>query len=241
MIRNDSITEEVEGNLYKYFFNEKGIMESSKWINQGGWPELEGGRWLEHIPDYEEDPYADGSLRWYFQKQNGDLVTDKLSRINGKTYLFDSFGIMRTGIVITDKDNKYLRTIFNKEDDILCDSDDLKEASSEGRLMYFDEKSGARIIGKINILFSDGARTARFNSSGPVHGVLSGELYDRGIMLAAVNGTRYEIAELEGKRYLVNSKGRIMGSGEYNDVDDTVYTVLSGSDQDGYIIKHEIK
>ncbi|MDO4438748.1 MAG: hypothetical protein Q4B86_04800 [Eubacteriales bacterium] len=241
MIRSYSITEEVDGNIYKYYFNKNGIMESSKWVNQGELEELKGGRWLEHVPGDEEDPYAAGSKRWYFQKESGELVTDRLCRINGKTYLFDSNGIMKTGIVLVDKDNKYMRTIFNKKDDILCESEDIKEASAEGRLMYFDEENGSRIIGKASIAFSDGIRMIKLNSDGAAQGIYQGEIYDRGVMLAACNGTKYEIVELSGKQYLVNTKGKIMDKGEYKDIDDTVYTVVSGSDRDGYTIDKKIK
>lgn len=75
-----------------YFFDGKGHMQYSKWqLSDGYWYYLhQDGKmaksgWLQ----------LDGV--WYYLNASGSRETDKLSEINGRTYLFDEEGRMQTG------------------------------------------------------------------------------------------------------------------------------------------------
>jgi glucan-binding YG repeat protein len=238
-VSGTSITEEDNGNRYRYHFDDDGIMSSSTWLNADDDPELKDGKWIEHVPAADQDPLGVDKARWYFEKPSQELVKNQLKKIDGKTYLFDRYGIMRTGLVAVSSSGKYVETIHNEDDGVNCDADDVK-AYKKYDIMYFDEKTGARKSGKVSLTFDDGTRTLMFHSSGTaVHGVYEGKLYDCGVIQSADKDMKYEIKTVDDKDYLVSTSGTIQKAGRYKGKDGTWWTVVSGSSSKGYEIEEE--
>lgn len=63
----------------EYYVDSNGIMASNRWI------------WAR--PQFDED----GEERWFYFGSSGKLVKDGWKKIDGKSYLFDSEGVMQTG------------------------------------------------------------------------------------------------------------------------------------------------
>ncbi|WP_101876340.1 hypothetical protein [Lachnoclostridium edouardi] len=239
-VADGSITEHEDGNQYRYTFDEDGIMVSSKMVGASQGNDSDGGEWVQHIPGTGQDSYGSDVARWYYLLGNGNLVKNQIRAIKGQTYIFDETGIMRTGLVLVDQNNKYAETILNKADHVWCDSGDLSQYLDEYQIMYFDETSGARLKGKIQLDMGDGTYTLAFRENGKaVHGPYQGYLYDGGVLQKADAGSKYEIKNVDDKEYLVNAGGKIQKKGRYKDKGDTWWNVEAGSDSQGYVITEE--
>ncbi len=239
-VAGKSILEQENGKQYKYTFDEDGVMVSSKLL--GVYPEDQtGGKWLEHTPTEKQDPYGAGEKsRWYYQQENGNLVKNRIYTIDGSEYLFDRTGIMRTGLVFVDGENRYVDTLYNQGDQRFCDSGELREKPEEYRLMYFDEISGVRSHGSVTLTMDDGVYHLFFKDSGQAaHGAYKGRLYDCGIRMEAEENIRYQVKDVDGKEYLVNASGKIQKPGCYKDQNGVQWRVVSGSDSKGYVILQE--
>ncbi|MDO4269197.1 MAG: hypothetical protein Q4C73_12060 [Eubacteriales bacterium] len=239
-VAGGSITEYENGSQYRYTFDEDGVMISSKMMGVSQENNSSAGEWIQHIPGTGQDPYNSGVVRWYYLLGSGKLVKDQIRTINGQTYIFDETGIMRAGLVLVDSSSKYAGTVFHDSDHIWCGSEDLIQYLDEYQLMYFDEVSGARQQGKIQLDMEDGTCTLAFKENGKaVHGPYQGYLYKAGVLQQAEEGSKYEIKTADGRAYLVNGSGRIQKKGRYKDSEGVWWNVESGSDSDGYIITQE--
>lgn len=70
---------------------------------------------------------------------------------------------MRTGLVAVTKDKKYAETLICAGDSTDCSVEDLENYLEEYDLMYFDEGSGARRTGTVNLC--QRAKPAHLNST----------------------------------------------------------------------------
>lgn len=236
-VASSSITETEHGNRYRYSFDEYGVMISSKWLNAGSDPELINGKWLQHTPKDSRDPNGGDTPRWYYQRPDGALIKNKIQEIDGKAYLFDETGIMRTGLVLVKESRTYMNTVLNYEDGIWCSADEIMEQEEEYDLMYFDEESGARKEGRIRLELSDAVYLFAFKSNGKAaRGPYNGYLYQNGILQSADPDRTYEIKTVDGKDFLVNTDGKIQKQGNYKNKDGSQWQVESGSAKDGYVI-----
>ena len=68
----------------EYYVDSNGIMVSSQWVRTE--------------PLYD----SDGELEWFYFGSSGKMVKDGWKKVDGKSYLFDSDGIMQTGWVEDD-------------------------------------------------------------------------------------------------------------------------------------------
>ena len=75
-----------------YFFDGKGHLQSEKWL-------LSDGYWYYLKPDGKmaKSGWFKLNQSWYYLNSSGSRENNKLSEINGKTYLFDEDGIMQIG------------------------------------------------------------------------------------------------------------------------------------------------
>lgn len=229
-----SITESDENGQYRYTFDEYGILRSSK--KTGGKDGVLKEQWIQRVPKRSQDPYAseNGILRWYYGLSDGNVVRDRIKTIDGKEYLFDSVGIMRTGLVAVTSEKKFAETLICEGDSVDCDVELLENCLDEYDLMYFDEQSGARQTGTVQISSYGDTYTFEFMDSGKaVHGPKNGKLYRAGVLQTADTGDKYQVKTVDDEDYLVNTSGRIQPPGRYRD-GDMVWTVERG--EDGYEI-----
>ena len=237
-IVSSSIEEQDENGRYRYRFDENGILCESKKL---GGKNTRKEQWIQRIPTASQDAYANahGIQRWYYGLSDGSVVQDRMRTIGGQDYLFDSLGIMRTGLVAVGPGNKYAETLICTTDAADCNVDDLESYLEEYDLMYFDEQSGARQTGEIKLTSRGKTYTFLFLSSGKAaHGVRDGKLYRAGVLQKAEGEGRYEIRTVDDKEYLVNPSGQVQGSGRYKDRDgETVWLVRR--ENGGYCITVE--
>lgn len=213
-----SITESDENGRYRYTFDEYGIMRSSKKISSS--PAVLTEQWIERIPKASQDPYASEHhiKRWYYGLSDGTVVQNRMRTIGGEEYLFDQAGIMRAGLVAVTKNKKYGETLICTGDSTDCDAEDLEQYLDEYDLMYFDEKSGAKQTGTVEIVAGGEICTFEFHKSGKaVHGPYGGKLYRAGVLQKAEDVGKYEIRTVDDEDYLVNRSGQIQGPGRYRD------------------------
>ena len=60
-------------------------------------------------------------------------------------------------------------------------------------------------------------------------------LYDRGRLVRAEDGLRYEVVTVDGKQYMVNESGKVRTGGTVTDADGNKYEI-DRSDNGGYTI-----
>lgn len=212
-----SITEEDENGAYRYSFGEDGILRSSKKIrNASGVPtsleRTSGGQWIQKVPGPGQDLYASENQikRWFYGLHDGTILNSGIKTIDGKKYLFDSAGIMRTGLVVVNKEKKYQETLVCAQDGTDCSPSDLEGYMKDHDLMYFDETTGARKTGAVAVTMGGEEMKMVFDQAGrAVHGPYKGYLYSAGLIQKASKDVEYDTFVVDGKEYLVSSSGKI--------------------------------
>ena len=220
-------------NGQKYVFDENGVMlsewagtasassaASTKYYSSSMDGHMKKNRWVYAVPDEEMDPedYADDQARWFYSGSNGRVYKNGIKTVNGKKYMFDENGIMLSGFVITDENNKPVGTIdaeeYGREDFLKGDA---AEKISGGELYYFgaDEAGdGSMKTGKtVRIELSDDTYTFGFASTGKAYGtdgveLVSSRYYQNGLMLQADRDSKYGIVkDQDGKLIAVGTSG----------------------------------
>lgn len=237
-VADTSITEEDENGRYRYSFDSEGILKSSKKI--GSFTAPESGQWIKRIPAASQDGYANANKieRWYYGLPNGKVVKGGLKTIGGKEYLFDSAGIMRTGLVAVNRNKTYEMTLISPGSDADCSIEDLEAFQEDYVLMYFDETTGVRCSGKAEITVEGEEKPFLFDSMGrAVRGEYKGRLYCAGLLKTADPDLKYEILTLDDHDYLVDSFGKVLKNGSYQDKNGDTWTVRK--ENGSYVIEKQ--
>lgn len=83
-------------NLWRYL-DSKGEMAINTWADEEYFVDADGimvvNQWMQTQPQF--DRY--GEAKWFYFGSNGKIVRDGIKKIDGRSYLFDSEGIMQTG------------------------------------------------------------------------------------------------------------------------------------------------
>ena len=217
VVNNDSKT--INGN--KYAFDHNGVMvsgwddvtttstpekyfngDTEGWLTRGGWI------WAVPAEDINKKDYDDDTNRWFYAGSNGKVVTGDLKSINGKKYIFDEKGIMRSGLVVIGEDDNILALIDEEETegaDLMKGSYEVDTAiagdegallSGEGYLYYFgdEETDGSMKTGKnISVELSDDEYTFGFNKNGKAYnGEENNKIYLNGVLVEASSDYRYQ-------------------------------------------------
>ena len=236
-----------------YYFSATGRMSRSREQSIGGADYVfdEYGRMLTGWVDRER-----------FTSSYYDRVSDDVNQLvycessgaeaNGWRYLLtpdesdESWYYFRNGRAYTPD---YRTTALNDrygvariDNEIYCFRDDGRMVTgwlelSDGRLYYFDG-SGRMITGRTDI----NGESYYFNKSGSLGNIgmgYTGEhddyLYDRGRLVRAEDGLRYEVVTVDGKQYMVNESGKVRTGGTVTDADGNKYEI-DRSDNGGYTI-----
>ena len=255
--KRTSITKKINGEWYN--FDENGVMitewadgaataSESRYFNdnlENGSLEKNAWIWSEASEDwaiYEDD----SDEHWFRTDNKGYILTDQTKKINSKWYVFDEWGIMQYGLVELDQakvSGAHLVQAFNEDN---VEAEDLYALS--GNFFYFsdnEETDGAMKTGSsIKISLADDDYTFGFTkTTGEAFcGVENNKVYRNGIRQEAEDD-KYAVV-LGGKgtevnEYLVNSTGtRMKAQKYYKDDNDEYYVVMSGSDKEGYDIRH---
>ena len=256
----DSVDKTINGR--KYRFDENGVMMSEwgwdatissaslKYFNGDTDGHMTKKGWIWAIPDedYIQSDYEDDTYRWFYADGSGNAETDKIKKINGKKYLFDSYGRMKSGLVLVE-DGKFVGLIDTDatdgkalrdgvEADIAYDSEDDPNpmVDNENVFLYYfgdEETDGSMKTGKnIKVEFQDDTYTMAFETSGKGMNKKDGsKLYKNGFLATASSDNKYEVVDFEDGHYLVGTSGTIVKKGKYvKDADDNYYAVY-GSDK----------
>lgn len=215
----------ADGKTYKCSFDRNGVLTDEQSMSGSGSNATADARWVEKVPSRSQNArdYENGTKRWFYQNASGSYVKDQMKKISGNFYLFDGSGIMRTGLVLV-RDNRFSETLCNPSDDIYMEKEDVQARFGSGEIYYFDT-SGARKSGRVSVELGDDTYVMGFAQSGKaLDGVSSNYLYDRGFLVTAED-YKYRHVQVNGKDYLVNTAGKVMGRGTYTDADGYKYKV----------------
>ncbi len=193
-----------------YCFDSTGIMQTG-WVHyDSGKDSIDGYRyygssgacvtgWYTAEPPEDLANSYESDVDWFYFSRSGvpktgpvsgNASTSDFTRINGKTYLFNEKGNPVYGLQrVKEADGSYTAYYFNPDD----------RTAAKGK-MKIDEGDGM-------------SATYYFTSSGKGYtGVYSGSLYYMGKLQTAMDGSRYEAVNVNGKVYLVNEAGRVTKS-----------------------------
>jgi len=192
--QNGKITKDTKKviNGATYYFDDKGRMVED-WTNatvvSGGTftskPETsdsvvyvngDGGarknQWIWAVPaeSYLQKDYENDKASWWYADNSGKIVKDKVKKIKGKTYVFDTEGRMRYGLVKSADGLKGFTNLSSNEDDDLQDlsaADYLAEPSGFKYYYFSDsDKDGSRKTGYQKVEFDDDTYEMYFNNNG---------------------------------------------------------------------------
>lgn len=233
----DTVEKTVNG--YKYSFDQNGVMLSSfvpatagtatqnKYFSSESSGYLKKNTWIYAIPTESMDPedYEEENYRWFYAGSTGKLYTSDIKKINGKKYLFDELGRMRSGFVVLGKDDEILASFDLNEDelsseDFLQDDGAVASALAAGGALYYfgndEETDGSMKTGKsVAIALSDDTWKFGFDNNGKAYGTdgteaVSGKYYKNGLLLAANADDRYAVLETaDGSKKVVGTNGSV--------------------------------
>ncbi len=230
------------GNV-KYTFDERGVAQDS-WIksSNGTWkyygdedePKLHTG-WFEAVPssDLHKDDHENGTSHWYYANSKGEIAIDEFKTLDGKSYAFNEYGEMLTGLrkfTIADGSSTKIESYTDSIDSI--DAIDSAFSSTKEVVLYLAD-NGAAKTGTATISLDGTNYTFNFKSNGTpkgvgYNGISDGYLYLNGRRLTASDDTKYEPIEFtyknETKTYLLNESGVVQKNKKnVKDADDNYY------------------
>ena len=195
----EGVTKKINGRTYA--FNSEGIMLSgwdvydnteifdnkiTYFSGEDDGHQVKKG-WVYAVPSQslDADAYDDDEEKYMYFASSGDIVRDSFKKVNGKFYVFNRTGIMKTGVVIwcpdgvqygSAVDYKYVNTLdldwaegseVAKKGILRFDSgaDDYYMVNANGRII--DGGDGVVGVGdyvKLHLFGDDGARKTGLNS-----------------------------------------------------------------------------
>lgn len=256
----DSDNETDSEPLYHFFFgsNGKKTVDTDKTIsdkkyhfdNRGvaiyGWNQVEDGwryygteedpslrvGWFQAVPDesLNAENYASGIEHWYYAASKGDIAMNEFRTVDSKTYAFNEYGEMITGLKRIATEDKVITSISDIES-----LDDLPTGDEENvNVFYFATGDGSVRTGTQSVVIEGTTYSFNFKASGSPKGagytgMSNNHIYDHGRCLTAEDGSKYEIVDYGEKSYLVNESGAIQKSRK-NAIDSDGYYYCTKSD-----------
>ncbi len=153
----------TDSNALKYYSGyDGGVLMGNKWF------------WMYPSENLNADDYWDSECSWWYTDANGKVYTDRIKKINGKSYAFDGIGRMRTGFVLFDGKSHFVGQYdvdtFSSKD--FMDGEIGGIERSDLYLFSPDElNDGSMQMGSdIKVELSDGVYTFGFGSNGVAFG-----------------------------------------------------------------------
>ena len=194
----------------KYGFDENGVMiyewqdasvsTVNKYFSSEDDGHLRKKTWVYAVPSENIDPqdFNDDQERWFYADATGKVYKEVLKTVNGKKYLFDDKGRMKSGLQLV-KDGKYEDNAAIKDgDDVTVDK--IKKYAGEAKVYFFsadEEKDGSMKTGKnIKVEMADGdTYTFGFDKAGKGYTGLvdKTKIYLNGLLLSASSDYGYQL------------------------------------------------
>lgn len=209
------------GNV-KYTFDERGVAQDS-WIesSNGTWkyygdedePKLHTG-WFEAVPSkklHNED-HENGTSHWYYANSKGEIAMSEFKSVDGKSYAFNEYGEMITGLRIFTFEDTSLKKIKSYSDEV-DSADKFDNEFDDTQRVFYLTSTGAK-TGTVSVTLDGTSYNFNFRSNGSpkgagYNGSTDGYLYMNGMRLRADDDTKYQIKTYNGKNYLLNESGTI--------------------------------
>ena len=227
------VSDEKKIGNYYYYFDANGVMASgwttvasgtgssyataNKYFSgeDEGWRQRNTWVWAVPSSSINETDNQEGNYRWFYVGSNGKPVADQAKKINGKWYVFDGDGIMKSGLVILENGDSaqplkaisskahYTGSIDAEQTDGAAFTGDpslmsANPAEYDGQAIYYfgndEETDGSMKTGtNVQIELADGTYTFGFASSGRAYdGVNKSKLYRNGVLLTG-GDSRYAV------------------------------------------------
>lgn len=234
---DDEETTEKTINGQKYIFDQNGIM-LSEWIladpatasestpsniryfSEAMDGHLKKNSWIYAVPDeaMDETDYEDDQLRWFYSGSTGKIFRNVIKKINGKKYVFDENGIMRSGFVLMDADGNFVETLDRESVERRDFIDGIAAELISGNDLYYfntnEETDGSMQSGNtVKIELADDIWTFGFSSNGKAYGTegvesVNSRYYQNGLLLSADSDYKYGIVkDANGNLIVVNTSG----------------------------------
>ena len=240
-------------NGYYYTFDENGVMQTewqdgatktiykgayateataSKYYNgtDQGWKEKKSWVWAVPSEDISQEDNDDDQYRWFYVGSDGNTTIAQSKRINGKWYMFDEVGRMKSGLLELDADKindaeRVIKAFDSDEDDV----DAVYSDEVSGNLYYFgdEETDGAMKTGSsVKVEMADDTYTMGFYKTGKAYaGVENNKLYRKGVLQTA-GDMRYKAVRYNDQVYVVGTTGTIVKAKNVaKDADDNYFAV----------------
>lgn len=250
LVGTETGTKKLRLNGYEYAFDSRGILllgfQKNQYdvdYNQRSNPtvaekikyydpyagELTRNKWIYTTTpkSFSEDDYNDGKHYWFYVSNDGSLIKNRIRTIEGKKYIFDGFGRVKDGFIISDGVGYYVADY--KADDL--SKNDFVFSVDEGSklygtdladLFYFSEKEEtgegfSMQTGTTKLELNDGTYEFQFRNNGRAVGQKStltlykDSYYRNGIKFIPWEGTKYGIVKVSDTEYkVINSNGKIV-------------------------------
>ena len=207
----------------KYISEDTGSYQKKSWVY--AIPSESLGK--NSAQDHEDETY-----RWFYIGSDGYLKKNCTFKINGKWYVFDAEGRMRTGLVTlsgTQVSGSTPVTVYDPEEVTAAQIEKLSGVN----LYYFSTDSsteGAMKLGTVKIELEDDKYTFGFNSSTglALNGIVNNKLYRNGILQTA-GDAKYAVKlnTADNLYYIVNNSGTVYTKSYVKDADDNYYAVYN--------------
>lgn len=177
--------------------------------------------WMYPSESLDEKDYEDQEYSWWRTNEKGEVYQNKIKEIDGKSYVFDGLGRMRTGFVLFDDRNTFVAQYdtsdwssdqfvkgellgMDKADLYLFAPDELNDGSMQAGL-------------EVEVELQDGIYTFGFGSDGIAYGnrkqirKVKESFYLNGLRLEADEEYGYGVVkDGDGNYRVVNTNGKIV-------------------------------
>ena len=187
-------------------------------------------QWIWAVPseNYISKDYDDDKASWWYADGSGKIVKNKVKKIKGKTYAFDEYGRMVSGLVEYTTANGFVSKA-NGVSFSEMSGDAFARESFAGEIFFYSDdamKDGSRKVGYQNVAFDDDIYQMYFNNNGAAPSGYVNKIkkyVSNGIVLKANNddsnyaglnpntyAISYNIAALDNGSYvLINTNGTV--------------------------------
>ena len=250
LVGTETGTKKLRLNGYEYAFDSRGILllgfqknQADVDYNQRSNPtvaekikyydpyagELTRNKWIYTTTpkSFSEDDYNDGKHYWFYVSNDGSLIKNRIRTIENKKYIFDGFGRVKDGFIISDGVGYYVADYkaedLNKNDFVFSVDEGSKLYGTDlADLFYFSEKEEtsegfSMQTGTTKLELNDGTYEFQFRNNGRAVGQKStltlykDSYYRNGLKFVPWEGTKYGIVKVSDTEYkVINSNGKIV-------------------------------
>lgn len=150
-------------------FVENPVSGSIVYVNGDGGARKNQWIWAVPSEEYDEKDYNDDKASWWYAEASGKIVKDKVKKIRGKAYAFDTKGRMLAGLVYSPNGTSNFSNEYNGKNLSEMTGDAFATSGMGGYVYFYSDdkmKDGSRKTGYQNVSFDDDTYQMYFNNNG---------------------------------------------------------------------------